>query len=90
MTSDATGPTLWRNRRYVAWLISDTAKGLATTLGGFAIPLITLVITDDPAQAGIVGGVGLVARLLTTLYGGVLADRHARIGLMLLGAASGR
>jgi len=76
---------LWANRRYVVWLISDTSKGLATTLASFALPLIVLVVTNDPAQAGIIAGAGMAVRLVVTLYGGVLADRHPRIGLMLLG-----
>lgn len=77
---------LWSNARYVLWLISDTSKGLATTLAGFAVPLIALIVTDDPAQAGVIGGVGMAVRVVTTLYGGVLADRHGRIALMLTGA----
>ncbi|WP_243228687.1 MFS transporter [Microbacterium sp. CIAB417] len=86
MTTTTTPASLWSNTRYVLWLVSDTSKGLATALVGFAIPLITLAVTNDPAQAGIVGGVGMVVRLITTLYGGVLADRHGRIALMLVGA----
>jgi hypothetical protein len=86
MTTTTRPPGLWSNTRYVLWLISDTSKGLATALAGFAIPLITLFVTDDPAQAGIVAGVGMATRVITTLYGGVLADRHGRIALMILGA----
>ena len=86
-TTDAKPIGLWSNARYVLWLISDTSKGLAASLAGFAIPLIALAVTNDPAQAGIIAGVGMVARLVTTLYGGVLADRHGRLALMLLGAA---
>ncbi|UYO96938.1 MFS transporter [Microbacterium sp. M28] len=86
MTTTAKPVGLWSNTRYLLWLISDTSKGLAASLAGFAIPLITLAVTDDPAQAGIVAGVGVVTRLITTLYGGVLADRHGRLALMLLGA----
>lgn len=86
----ATDPhRLWRNARYLTWLVSDTSKGLATALAGFAIPLLALVVTDDPAQAGIIAGTGLVARLLTTLAGGVLADRHRRIVMMLIGSLLG-
>lgn len=80
---------LWRNTRYLTWLVSDTSKGLAGALFGFAIPLLALIVTNDPAQAGIIGGVGMAARLLTTLAGGVLADRHRRIALMLLGSLIG-
>ncbi|GAB3597808.1 MFS transporter [Microbacterium tumbae] len=85
MTTVTRSAGLWTNRRYVLWLISDTGKGLATTLASFAVPLIALVVTNDPAQAGIIGGIGMVTRLIVTLYGGVLADRHGRIGLMILG-----
>lgn len=80
---------LSRNRRYLVWLISDTSKGLAASLFGFAIPLLALIVTGDPAQAGIIAGAGMVTRLLTTLAGGVLADRHRRIALMLLGSLIG-
>ncbi|WP_435748639.1 MFS transporter [Microbacterium sp. PMB16] len=80
---------LWRNVRYLTWLVSDTSKGLAASLFAFAIPLLALIVTNDPAQAGIIGGAGMVARLLTTLAGGILADRHRRILLMLLGSLIG-
>ncbi|MDF2509695.1 MAG: transporter [Microbacterium sp.] len=80
---------LWRNTRYLTWLLSDTSKGLAAALFGFAIPLLALIVTNDPAQAGIIGAAGMVARLLMTLAGGVLADRHRRIALMLLGSLIG-
>lgn len=80
---------LWANKRYVTWLISDTSKGLAGTLLHFAIPLLTLMVTNDPAQAGIIGGVGLAVQIVCTLAGGVLADRHSRIRLMVIGGLLG-
>lgn len=87
MTITEPAPSLWRNRRYILWLISDTAKGFGGALVSFAIPLIALFVTDDPAQAGVIAGVGMVVRLIMTLLGGVWADRHDRIRMMLLGAA---
>jgi predicted MFS family arabinose efflux permease len=80
---------LWRNTRYVTWLVSDTSKGLAGALFAFAVPLLALILTSDPAQAGIIGAAGMAARLLTTLIGGILADRHPRIALMLIGSVAG-
>ena len=80
---------LWANKRYVTWLVSDTSKGLAGTLLHFAIPLLTLMVTNDPAQAGIIGGVGLAVQIVCTLAGGVLADRHSRIRLMVIGGLLG-
>ncbi|MCR2792115.1 MFS transporter [Microbacterium sp. zg.Y625] len=88
-TTTASSESLWRNRRYLTWLASDTSKGLADALFAFALPLLTLIVTDDPAQAGIVGAVGGAVLAVTTLYGGVLADRHPRIGLMILGSTIG-
>ncbi|WP_454171388.1 MFS transporter [Microbacterium maritypicum] len=89
MTTVTEPHRLWRNTRYLTWLVSDTSKGLAASLFGFTIPLLALIVTNDPAQAGIIGGAGMVARLLMTLAGGVLADRHRRIALMLLGSLIG-
>ncbi|WP_244632290.1 MULTISPECIES: hypothetical protein [unclassified Microbacterium] len=89
MTTVTEPHRLWRNTRYLTWLVSDTSKGLASALFGFAIPLLALIVTNDPAQAGIIGGAGMVVRLLTTLAGGILADRHRRIALMLLGSLIG-
>lgn len=89
MTTTTAPHSLVRNSRYIAWLISDTAKGLASALFGFAIPLIVLFVTNDPAQAGIIGAIGMAVRTLTTLLGGVLADRHRRIAMMVLGSAIG-
>lgn len=89
MTTVTAPHRLWQNTRYLTWLLSDTSKGLAASLFGFAVPLLALIITNDPAQAGIIGGAGMVARLLTTLAGGILADRHRRILLMLIGSLLG-
>ncbi|MDT0157690.1 MFS transporter [Microbacterium sp. ARD32] len=81
--------SLWRNLQYGSWLVSDTSKGLASTLFSFAVPLIALFVTDDPAQAGIIGGVGMAVSVSLRMFGGVLADRHRRITLMVAGAAIG-
>lgn len=89
MTTATAPHRLWRNSRYLTWLVSDTSKGLAAALFAFAIPLLALIVTNDPAQAGIIGGAGMVSRLALTLIGGILADRHRRIVLMLTGSLVG-
>ena len=89
MTTTTAPHRLWRNTPFLIWLVSDTSKGLAAGLFGFALPLVTLIVTGDAMQAGIIGAVAGVVRTLTTLYGGVLADRHSRTRLMVLGAAIG-
>ena len=80
---------LSRNTAYVLWLISDTTRGLAGGLFAFALPLLTLIVTDDPLQAGVMGAVAAVVRTVSTLYGGVVADRHPRVRLMILGSVIG-
>jgi len=87
--STAIAHRLVHNVRYITWLVSDTAKGLASALFGFAIPLIALFVTNDPAQAGIISAVGMTIRTITTVFGGVLADRHNRIVMMIIGSAVG-
>lgn len=89
MTTATTRSSLWRSPRYLIWLASDTSKGLAAALFAFAVPLLALIVTDDPAQAGIIGGAGMVAKVVFTLAGGILADRHARIDLMIIGSLLG-
>lgn len=80
---------LLRDRRYITWLTSDVATGLAATLSSFAIPLVALAVTGSSVQAGIIGAVSLAARVLATLAGGVLADRHNRFWLMVVGGIAG-
>lgn len=80
---------LWRDRRYLTWLVSDTMTGLAGALSGFAIPLVALAITGSPMYAGLIGAASMVARLIATIAGGVIADRHNRLLLMALGSGIG-
>ncbi|MGL3807906.1 MFS transporter [Paeniglutamicibacter sp. R2-26] len=82
-------PALWRNRNYLLWLVSDTGSALGIAVHSFAVPLIALVATNSPAQAGIIGAAGMLGRMLATLPGGVLADRHDRRRLMMIGGLSG-
>lgn len=82
-------PALWRNRDYRWWLATDTSTGLGRALHNFAVPLLALYVTGDPAQAGIIAAIGQVGRVAATLPGGVLADRHDRRRLILLGTATG-
>lgn len=88
MTVTATPARLW-SRRYAAWFVNDTATEIAGGLAAFAIPLLALMITDDPARAGVLGAVGIAVRIVAALVGGVLADRHSRPLLMAAGGALG-
>lgn len=80
---------LWRSGRYLTWLTSDTAAGLAMDVQAFVLPLIVIVLSGDPALGGLVAATGAAARLACTLLGGVIADRHDLRRLMVVGGLSG-
>lgn len=88
-TTKASTPPLWRNHNYLLWLASDTGSALGIAIHSFVIPLIALFITNSPAQAGIIGALGMLGRMLGTLPGGVIADRYDRRRLMMLGSGLG-
>ncbi|RAN73513.1 hypothetical protein B5P43_30535 [Bacillus sp. SRB_336] len=80
---------LLRNRNYLWWLATDTSTAFGAALHSFSVPLLALYVTGSPAQAGIIAGIGQVGRVLATLPGGVVADRHNRRTLMVAGGAIG-
>lgn len=88
-TTPTITPALWRQRNYLLWLASDTGSALGIAVHSFAIPLIALFITNSPAQAGIIGALGMIGRMIGTLPGGVIADRYNRRKLMMLGSFLG-
>ena len=81
--------SLWRQRMYLVWLTSDTAKDMGRVLYGFALPLLVLMQTGSPSKAGVVGAVSMIANLVATVFGGVLADRRPRLRLMMVGSLVG-
>lgn len=81
--------TIRRQPLYLVWLASDTAKDLSRALYGFALPLLALMLTNDPSKAGLLGAMTMVVILISTLYGGVVADRSSRIRLMIIGSCIG-
>lgn len=88
-TPPARSPRLLRHRDYLVWLAGDTSGALAASVYGFAVPLLTLVVTGEPALAGLVAAAGALGRVAGTLPGGVLADRHDRRRLMVVGGLLG-
>lgn len=87
---DAQTPTrLTGNPNYLWWLATDTSTAFGSALHSFSVPLLALYVTGSPAQAGIVAAIGQVGKVLATLPGGVVADRHNRRTLMVLGGVIG-
>jgi MFS family permease len=76
---------LWASTGYRRWLTADTANQAGSAKTGFVMPLISLGVTGDPAQAGLISACGVLARICATLPGGSVADRHDRPRLMATG-----
>ena len=82
-----TVPSLWRNRTYVQWLVSDTTLLLGSTLRGTCITLLAYALSHSLALSSLlVSGGGIVA-LVLSLFGGTFIDRHPRKRLVILDAA---
>lgn len=75
--------SLWRNRDYLLlWsgqLISNTGSGISL----LAYPLLVLVVTGSPAQAGLVSALRALTYALTILPAGALLDRWDRKRTMI-------
>jgi MFS family permease len=87
--ADVAPSRLLRNSNYLWWLATDTSTAFGSALHSFSVPLLALYVTGSPAQAGIIAGIGQIGRVLATLPGGVVADRHNRRTLMVAGGAIG-
>lgn len=84
---EAPVPSLWHNRDYMGWWSSETVSAVGTSMSTIAFPLVVLYADGSVSHAGIISATAMVGLLLTTLWGGALADRVSRKMLMVLGPA---
>ncbi len=76
--------SLWRNRDFNLLWTSQTLSDLGASASTLAMPLLVLALTGSPVQAGSVGTLSLVVRLICRLPAGVLADRVNRRRAMII------
>ncbi|GAB1691800.1 MFS transporter [Krasilnikovia sp. M28-CT-15] len=76
--------SLWRNRDFNLLWTSQTLSDLGASLSTLAMPLLVLVLTGSPVQAGLVGTLSLVVQLVCRLPAGVAADRVDRRRAMIV------
>jgi MFS family permease len=76
-------PPLWRNRDYLGLWGGDAVSSLGTSMSAIAYPLLLLFATGSVADAGVITAANMLGALLTTLWGGALADRVSRKALLL-------
>lgn len=84
----AEGGGLLRNRNFTLLWVGDALSELGSQATTVAMPLLVLSLTGSPGKAGIVGFARSLAFPLTTLPGGVVADRFDRRTLMIACAAA--
>jgi MFS family permease len=76
--------SLWRNRDYLLLWGGQTVSSAGTQVSTLAFPLLILLLTHSPAQAGIAGGLRTLPYLVFSLPVGALIDRWDRKRVMIL------
>jgi len=77
-------PSLWLSRDYLGLWTGDAISALGTSMSTIAYPLLVLFSSGSVARAGVITAAAMIGSLLTTLWGGVLADRVSRKALLFV------
>ncbi|WP_181387034.1 MFS transporter [Streptomyces sp. Act143] len=77
------GPGLFRNRDFALLLSGQLVSAIGDQAHFMALPLIVLVLTGSPTQAGFVLGLGTLSFLAFGLVAGALVDRWDRKATMI-------
>ncbi|HEX6542567.1 MAG TPA: MFS transporter [Ktedonobacterales bacterium] len=80
----ATHKPLWRNRDFLFIAGGQAVSDAGTQISHLAFPLLLLLITGSPAQAGLAGALRTVPYVLMALPAGALVDRWNRRTVMLV------
>ena len=80
---DATS-ALWRNRDYLLLWGGQSLSDIGGAVSELAFPLLVLLVTHSPAQAGFVSALRALPALFMTLPAGALVDRWDRKRIMLV------
>lgn len=77
-------PSLWRNRNFMLLWSGQLLSAVGSQVSQLAFPLLVLVLTHSPAQAGVAGALRGLPFALLCLPAGALVDRWDRRRVMLL------
>jgi MFS family permease len=75
---------LWRNRDFICIASGQAVSDAGTQISHLAFPLMLLLLTGSPAQAGLAGALRTIPYFLMALPAGALVDRWNRRTVMLL------
>ena len=84
MTEDVPPGRLRDNRDYRIWWWGNLSSATGNQFMVIAMPLMVLLLTGSPLQAGLVGSLSALPYIILALPVGVLVDRAPRRALMLL------
>jgi MFS family permease len=70
--------SLWRNRDYLSWWTGTAFSLVGSNVSAIAFPLLIVFSTGSVLGAGVIAAAGRIGSLVTTLWGGALADRFSR------------
>jgi MFS family permease len=76
--------SLWHNRNYLLLWSGQTISSVGSGVSQIAFPLLVLMLTHSPAQAGLAGALRAAPYFIFTLPGGALIDRWNRKWVMIL------
>src|SRR6266487_569168 len=74
---------LWRNRDYLLLWGSQVVSVTGSQVSQLAFPLLILMLTHSPAQAGIAAALRSIPYLVLSLPAGALVDRWNRKQVMI-------
>ena len=75
---------LWRNRSYMLLWSGQAVSSIGTQISTVAFPLLVLLVTNSPAQAGLMSAVRALPYLIFSLPAGALVDRLDRKRVMIV------
>jgi MFS family permease len=81
--ADLSHRPLRANRDYVLWWLGNLASSIGDQLVVVAIPLMVLLLTASPLQAGLVSSLEVLPYIILSLPAGVLVDRLPRRPLLI-------
>lgn len=76
--------SLWKNRNFLLLWSGQFVSWVGTEISGIALPLLVLVLTSSPAQAGFIAGIRGVVYVVWAIPAGALIDRWDRRTVMVI------
>jgi MFS family permease len=77
--------SLFRNPDYLGWWTGNSISALGSSVSSIAYPLLVLFATGSVAKAGLISSAQLIGLLVSSLWGGALADRVSRRAILMTG-----